>query len=260
LIDLSRDQLHALSSLPTDLISCNTISDMIPLIFKMYTIECRLYKTTNHFLRCFPIKLVGKFVRELKSILHYIYLLQSSVEYSSHNDPLTDDLVVYRVINGDGERLGTLYESMIDEVIVWPSFTSTSINRTFVSKHFIKDEDSILFKIKLPPGAVAVSIQDYSAVTSESEYLIAASSEFKVEAVDSVEVEVNIPGKSSDDLSRLNIPEVQLSYCLSWSDFDINERPAAVLIQSEEIEEMKPPGCKSVHPGYERNQRIQYTK
>jgi hypothetical protein len=242
LIDLSRDQSHALSALPTDLISCNTISDMIPLIFRMYTIECSLYKTMNHFLRCFPIKLVGKFVRELSGILHYIYLLQSSLEYCSRKDPLANATVVYRVISGNGSRLGSLYESMIDEVIVWPSFTSTSTDRAFVIAHFIKDEDSILFEIRLHPGAVPASIQAYSAVPSESEYLIAASSGFKVDAVDYVDVDVNIGGQSSDGLRRLRIPEVKLSYCLSWSDFDINERPVAVLIESEEIEEIKPSG------------------
>jgi hypothetical protein len=71
LIDLSQSQLHALRSLPTDLLSCESISDMIGLIFRMYTIECSLYQNVNHFLRCFPVKIVGKFLTELKGILHY---------------------------------------------------------------------------------------------------------------------------------------------------------------------------------------------
>jgi hypothetical protein len=181
------------------------------------------------------MKLVGKFMGELKGLLYYIYLLQSSLEYSSHHLPLTEDLIVYRVISGDGSKLGPLYVSMIDEVIVWPSFTSTSTNRTFVIDHFITDEDSILFEIQLHPGAVAVLIQDCSAAPSESEYLIAASTGFKIHAVDSVNVEVTIPGKSANNRTRLKIPEVKMSYYLSWTDFDIDERPATVIIEGDDI-------------------------
>jgi hypothetical protein len=38
-------------SLPTDLSSCNTISEMIPLILKTYSLECSLCKNMNRFLR-----------------------------------------------------------------------------------------------------------------------------------------------------------------------------------------------------------------
>jgi hypothetical protein len=79
----------------------------------MYTVESSLYKNVNHFLRCFPIKIVGKVLTELKGILHYIYLLQSSLNYRSYYHPLSDDLFVYRGF-ASGGRLAPLYESMID--------------------------------------------------------------------------------------------------------------------------------------------------
>jgi hypothetical protein len=114
-------------------------------------------------------------MNELKGILHYIYLLQSSLEYCSHYYPLSKECVVYRGYRSGGVRLAPLYESMIDEVIVWSGFTSTSTNRAYVMRQFIKDEDSILFEIALHPGDVAVSMRQYSVILLESEILIAAS-------------------------------------------------------------------------------------
>jgi hypothetical protein len=229
LIDLSLDQLHALEALPTDLLSCNSISEMIPLIFQMYTIECSLYKTVNHFLRCFPINIVGKFMRELNGILCYIYFLQSSLEHCSHNHPLLANLVVYRGINRGGGRLVSLYESMIDEVIVWRGFTSTSKDRDYVIEHFLSDDDSILFEITLHPGSVAVCIEDYSHYQSESEVLIAAETAFKIEGVEYIDLTI----EESECQNSVTIPLVKLSSSLSWSDFDINERPETVIVESD---------------------------
>jgi hypothetical protein len=55
---------------------------------------------------------------ELKGVLHYIYLLQSSIEYCSYTNPLTSEVVVYRGFQSGGLRLTPLYYSMIGEVIV----------------------------------------------------------------------------------------------------------------------------------------------
>jgi hypothetical protein len=157
-------------------------------------------------------------MNELKGILHYIYLLQSSLEYCSHHHPLSKDLLVYRGYKSGGGRLAPLYESMIDEVIVWSGFTSTSTNRVYVIHNFMKGKDSILFEIELHPGDVAICISEYSAIPSESEILIAASTGFKIEGVEYIDVELH----NSDCLSVVTIPLVKLSYFLSWSDFDID--------------------------------------
>jgi hypothetical protein len=235
LVDLSQtesDANHAhsdhlntspvLGTLPTDLLLCHSISEMIPLIFRMYSIESSLYKNVNYFLRCFPMVIVGKFMNELKGILRYIYLLQSSIECCAHHQPVSEGVVVYRGIQSQGTQLATLYESMVGEVIVWPGFTSTSTNRDLVISRFLKDENSLLFEIALHTGAVAADIQDYSAYRSESEILIAASSGFMVDEVDWIDVQSR---------SRtVKIAHVRLSYCMSWYDFNIDDLPAPVFV------------------------------
>jgi hypothetical protein len=165
-------------------------------------------------------------MNEFKCILHYIYLLQSSLNCYSHKHPLSEDVVVYRSLETGGRRFATLYESMIDEVIVWLGFTSTSLDRDYVINHFMKDEDSILFEIILHPGDIAACIEDYSAVASESEILIAASTGFRVEGVEYADFEKT----ESDDWSTVTIPVVKLSYFLSWSDFNIDDSPHTILI------------------------------
>jgi hypothetical protein len=177
-IDLGEKESVALSSLPTDLVACTSIPDMIALILLMYTVECSLYKNANHFLRCFSIRLIHYFLGKLKGFLCYIYLLQSSLGYCSHNRPISQEIVVYRGFRTGGTRLASFYQSMVDEVIVWAGFTSTSMNRDYVIHDFIVDNDSILFEITLHPGDVAVELGDYSVAPSESEILIAASSGF----------------------------------------------------------------------------------
>jgi hypothetical protein len=227
LIDLSHTQGNKLESLPSDLLSCESIFDMIGQIFRMYTIECSLYKNINHFLRCFPITIVNKFMNELKGLLHYIYLLQSSLEYCSYYHPLSNDIIVYRGFPSGGGRFAPLYESMIDEVIVWSGFTSTSTNRAYVIHHFIENEDSILFEIALYIGNVAIYMRNYSVFPSESEILIAASTGFRIDGVEYLDIEV----QGSDCLRIVQIPVVKMSYFLSWFDFDIDECPPTVLVE-----------------------------
>jgi hypothetical protein len=111
-----------------------------------------------------------------------------------------------------------LYESMIGEMIVWPGFTSTSTKRDLVISKFIRGEDSLLFEISLHPGDVAVAISDYSDYPMESEILIAASSGFMVEEVEWIEIRGS------------KIGQVRLSYCMSWYDFNIDDRPAPILV------------------------------
>jgi hypothetical protein len=233
LIDSLQMESAKLRTFPSDVLSCVSMRKMIEQIIRMYTTECSLYKNVNHFLNCFPIVLVSKFTSELKGILHYIYLLQSSIEYCAHTHPLTSDIVVYRGCKTGGLRLAPLYYSMIKEVIVWSSFTSTSISRDIVIETFIEDEDSILFEIELHPGDVAACIQDSSDHPDESEILIAATTGFKIDAVKEIEVEK----LTTDGLRKFQIPLVKLTYWCSWYDFKINERPTPFFIESAEANE-----------------------
>jgi hypothetical protein len=158
--------------------------------------------------------MVGKFMRELDGILRYIYLLQSSIEYCSHFQPVSVDMIVYRGIEQQGKLFVPLYESMINRVIVWPSFTSTSTDRNVVISRLSTGEDSLLFEISLHPGDVAAEICDYSEHEYESEILIAASSGFRVDGIEWI------------DIRGSKIAQVRLSYCISWYDFDIDDSPA----------------------------------
>jgi hypothetical protein len=95
----------------------------------------------------------------------------------------------------------------------------------------MKDKDSILFEIALHPGNVAICIADHSVRPSESQILIAASTGFKIEGVEYIDVEM----QSSDCSKVVTIPVVKMSYFLSWSDFDIDECPPRSLIESDSI-------------------------
>jgi hypothetical protein len=165
-------------------------------------------------------------MKELKGILHYIYLLQSSIESYSHIQPLPSNIIVYRGLRSGGGKLIPLYHSMIGEVIVWPSFASTSTDRDYVIERFITDEDSILFEILLRPGDSAVSIQACSEFHRESEISIAASSVFIIDSIDSV----NIPVREADRRDKFTIPLVKMSYYLSWYDFNIDDRPVVIRV------------------------------
>jgi hypothetical protein len=165
-------------------------------------------------------------MNELKGILHYIYLLQSSIEYCSQMNRFPSDIIVYRGLKSGGGKLIPLYHSMVGEKIVWSSFTSTSTNRDYVIENFITGEDSILFEIVLHPGDIAACIEDYSRFDYESEVLIAASSGFMIESVD-------ISMESEGNVKQFTIPLVKLSYQMSWSDFDIDEYPPTILLESE---------------------------
>jgi hypothetical protein len=145
--DFSRKDWEELQSLPMDLASCASIESMICIILKMYSIESSLYKNMNCFLRRFPQRLVPTFMKELRGLLSYIYLLQSSIAYCSRMQPLGEGVIVYRGISSKGSELCPLYESMIGNIIDWPSFTSTSLDVKSVIRRFGKKGDGILFEI-----------------------------------------------------------------------------------------------------------------
>jgi hypothetical protein len=226
LLDLSQIESAVLGLSPTNLTSCSSVREMIPLIFKMYSIESSLYRNINHFLRCFPIHVLGKFMKELRGVLSYIYLLQSSIEHCSRIQPLTESRIVYRGMRSNGSELVALYESMIGEAIVWSGFTSTSTDVDYVIQTFVGGPDSILFEIELHPGDIAAMIKEYSEYRQESEVLVAAWSVFVVVATDSIQV----PNTNPAELTGFTIPKVRLKYFSSWFDFDIDSIPPTVMV------------------------------
>jgi TPR repeat protein len=184
LLDLSQIEETALVSLSIELVSCESLSEMIPLIFQMYSIKSQLYGNVNYFLRQFPIRILRKFLKELNGILNYIYLLQSSIYECACNSPITENQVVYRGLSSRGSELGPLYASFLGQVIVWKSFTSTSTDIECAMREFVESSEGILFEITLCAGAVAGDIHRYSVYPDEREVLIAAMSGFMVESID----------------------------------------------------------------------------
>jgi hypothetical protein len=135
-------------------------------------------------------------------------LLQSSIEYYSHINPLTFDVTVYRGLKSGGAKLLPLYHSRHGEVIVRSSFPSISLKREYVIDHCITDNDGILFEIRLHPGDTAATIWNDAGFATEREILIAASSGFMIESVESTD----IPMQIADSVTQLTIPLIKMLY------------------------------------------------
>jgi hypothetical protein len=224
LIDVSQLQSTALSTFPTDLISCTSISAIIPILFRLYSIQSALYFNINHFLRKFPINLIRKFMKELGGVLSYIYLLQSSIEQWSLLHPLRSDCIVHRGFHSDGPSQAVLYESMAGEVIVFGGFVSASQNRDRVISKFVRSGAGLLFEIALPAGAVAALIAEYSDYPDEAEVMIPASTGFVVDSVEWIIV------WNPETQETFEVGLVRLSYFVSWRDFDIDDGPPVMIL------------------------------
>jgi hypothetical protein len=66
------------------------ISDMTVIVFLMYSKDSSLDWNANFRLRNFPAKDAATFINELRSILSYIHLLQSSIEHLLMQQPLEE--------------------------------------------------------------------------------------------------------------------------------------------------------------------------
>jgi hypothetical protein len=223
-LDLSQMERNVLQSLPIDLAFCESISEMTTLIFRIYCIESSLRYKIDQFLLRFPISVLSRFMTELSGIMNYIYLLQSSISYFAHNNPLMENQIVYRGFSVKGPQLRPLYESMIGEIIVWPEFARTSLNLALVIEENVKQKEGILFEIGLHSGDEVVDISQFSEFpTNSDEIVIAASSGFTVIAVDSMDIQIT-------DGHQFIIPKVRLSYSFSWFDVEIERVPKPLVL------------------------------
>jgi hypothetical protein len=195
----------------------NSVEDMIPHIIKLYTLNISLYKNVNFVLRRFPFRLISIFGSTLQGLLSYTCILQASIAHLAKAHPISEDTIVYRGIDHNGQQLLPLYYSMLDEVIVYPSFTSSTLNREYALTNFVGDNDGILFEIVLHPGTVAADIHELSAIPVEQEVLIAASTAFRIDRIE----ECHIPRDGFDH--ELVIPMVCLSSHSQWHEFDFEK-------------------------------------
>jgi hypothetical protein len=201
----------------TDLLSCTSVDEMIAIVFKLYSNNPGLYNNVNRFLRGFPVNLISKLMRQLRGIVSYVYLLQSSIEQWSLRHPLLGECVVYRGFPSNGEYYISLYQSVIGELIVWRSFTSTSLDRETVISSFVGGPDGLLFEISLHAGDVA-------ALLAGGEILIGAWSGFIIDSVDKVSV---VDSQTGDEFI---FPRIHLTYFTSWHEFDLDAPPPRLIV------------------------------
>jgi hypothetical protein len=200
---------------------------MIPFVFQLYSLESRLYKNVGYVMRNFPLAVLWKFMKEMRGILSYICLLQSSIDYCARKCPITDCCTVYRGLFSGAELLVPLYVSMIGDVLVCPAFMSTSRRLDCVVEAFLGPSDGLLFEISLSPGAIACDISELSAHPEEEEVLIAAMTQFFVADVD----EVSLPVDSGGVTTELTVARVKLVWVGNWDRFDIDNPPPHRIIE-----------------------------
>jgi hypothetical protein len=94
----------------------------------------------DFFLRDFPVQVAGKFINERQCVLSYVYLLQSSIDHLAMEQPLEEEIVVYRGLHGIDSGLVSCYLSVVGDVIRWRSFTSTSRNLELTIHKFEQSE------------------------------------------------------------------------------------------------------------------------
>jgi hypothetical protein len=202
-------------SMSEPLLQSRLISEMIEIIFRMYSAECSLYENVNFFLRHIPVQIVAKFITEFRGILCYIYLLQASINHLTRQNPFEEEIVVYRTIKGIDPELKPLYQSAVGEVILWRAFTSTSRDKAKAIWRLRNTTGGILFEIRLPPNSVAADIHHWSEFENELEVLIAAYTAFRIDEIVDFRIQDEFPAFEPD----IVIPTVKMSHTISWFDF-----------------------------------------
>jgi len=156
----------------------NILDDNIKKYVKNYTKEEFYYKYLNKFLR------EGNFddFRKLSShVAKFIFKLYDFREKNLFNQKHS---TLYRIMYLDRSDIKE-YELLINRVICFPSFTSTSTRKNgfFPKKRKISDE-LVLLIIEQNNTKSTVSISQYSHYPSEEEYLFLPFSFFKIEKVE----------------------------------------------------------------------------
>jgi hypothetical protein len=163
------------------------------------------------------MEIANKFINELRGILSYIYLLQSSIDHLAMQQPLEEEIVVYRGLHGIDPGLASCYRSVNGNVILWRSFTSTSRNLELTIRKFVRNEKGLLFEIHLHRGNIVANLSRYSAF-NEFEMLIPAYTAFRVDDV----VDFHVHDAIQTVQQNTIVPLVKLSYAFSWHDFALD--------------------------------------
>jgi hypothetical protein len=70
-------------------------------------------------------------------------------------------MILYWGIRQQGRILALLYESLTGEVMVWPGFASTSVDRSLVMSKFTDGGESLLVEISFHPGNAVATNRDH---------------------------------------------------------------------------------------------------
>ena len=156
----------------------NILDDNIKSYIQNYTKESFYYKYLNRFLR------EGNFdaFRTLSShIAKFIFKLYDYREKNLLNQK-TSNLYRRLFLNKNDIKL---YEQSVGRVIIYPSFTSTSIGKqNFTPFTSNSDYQLVLLIIEQNNTKSVVSIRDFSAYKGEEEYLFLPFSFFKITKVE----------------------------------------------------------------------------
>ena len=147
------------------------ISDNAKNYIKNYTAESFYYRYLNMFLRTGEFDAFRTLSSHISKFIYYLY------EYREKN-PKNYNLYLYRKmkISEDDFRV---YQNSVNEIICFPSFTSTSSDRNgFGSFGF-----NVLLIIDSNYSKSVVSIEELSTFNSEKEYLFLPFSFFRIKSV-----------------------------------------------------------------------------
>lgn len=147
------------------------ISDNAKNYIKNYTAESFYYRNLNLFLRTGDFDAFRTLSSHISKFIYYLY------EYREKN-PKNYNLYLYRKmkISEDDFRV---YQNSVNEIICFPSFTSTSSDRNgFGSFGF-----NVLLIIDSNYSKSVVSIEELSTFNSEKEYLFLPFSFFRIKSV-----------------------------------------------------------------------------
>jgi hypothetical protein len=165
----------------------NILDDNIKSYIQNYTKESFYYKYLNRFLR------EGNFdaFRTLSShIAKFIFKLYDYREKNLLNQK-TSNLYRRLFLNKNDIKL---YEQSVGRVIIYPSFTSTSIGKqNFTPFTSNSDCQLVLLIIEQNNTKSAVSIRQFSVYQSEEEYLFLPFSFFKIKKVEIKKGNANDP-------------------------------------------------------------------
>ena len=172
-LDESKDELNK-----TFEIDNNILDDNIEKYIKNYTYEGFYYKNLNKFLR------EGNFEDFRKLSTHVAKFIFKLYDYREKNLSSQKSTNLYRRMCLKRKDIEE-YQQLVNRVICYPSFTSTSIKKNgFIPTPYDSSFEHVMLIIEQNNTKSVVSIRQYSDYKGEEEYLFLPFSFFKIKKVE----------------------------------------------------------------------------